>query len=123
MLLQVNLQQVNKEGNVSFYATAKINTGKSSKLSDVASECAEFCKGVIELNQECAKLGYTSATNNVKKSLPLSLTIKGLGKDNDVNCEIFFKNFGKFAYEATETKVKKAMEYKIEFVERFSQFA
>lgn len=116
MKLNVVLSQVNKAGNVSFKAVKNVNTG-SKGLEIVALESAKFCADIIKLKKNVAKLGYASAVNGIKKSLPMNLTIVGLDDADDINLSLEWVSFGKFANEATEAKLRKFFELNIEFAE------
>lgn len=116
MKLNVVLSQVNKAGKVSFKAVKNVNTG-SKGLEIVALEAAKFCADIVKLKKNVAKLGYASAVNGIKKSLPMNLTIIGLDDADDVNISLEWGSFGKFANEATEAKIRKFFELNLEFAE------
>jgi len=116
MKLSVVLKQVNKAGNVSFKAVKAVNTGNAG-LEVVAIESAKFCSDIIKLKNNVAKLGYASAVNGIKKSLPMQLDIVGLDDADDVNIQLSWNSFGKFANESTEAKIRKFFELNIEFAE------
>ena len=119
MKLNVVLSQVNKAGKVSFKAVKNVNTG-SKGLEIVALETAKFCADIIKLKKNVAKLGYASAVNGIKKSLPMNLTIIGLDDADDVNISLEWGSFGKFANEATEAKIRKFFELTLEFADYHS---
>jgi len=119
MKLSVVLKQVNKAGKVSFKAVKAVNTG-SAGLEVVALEAAKFCSDIVKLKNNVAKLGYASAVNGIKKSLPMSLTIIGLDDADDVNISLEWGSFGKFANEATEAKIRKFFEFTLEFADYHS---
>ena len=119
MELNVVLTQVNKSGNVSFEAKRKLNIGEN-EVSHVSLEIAAFCKDISKLCKSNANLGFASAVSGIKKSLPMSITLQGLGDDDDVNVSLEYRNFGKFVENTTETKLRKFLKNNIEFAEKYS---
>lgn len=114
MKLQVILSQLNKSNNATFKASAIINIGEHG-VESVSKEIAKFCKDVQKLCKQNKAVGLHTV-NNIKKSLPMSIDINGLGEDSDVVVSLFYRNFGKFVETATEDVLCEVLQNNIEFV-------
>ena len=114
MLVQFILEQKNAKGKTSFKAVKKVNIG-NNELSDVSLEIANFSKDIINLCEKNAKLGYRSAINGIKKSLPMTLKLV----TEDETLKLSYRNYGKFCHEASKTNIKKFLKNNIEFTQKW----
>jgi hypothetical protein len=123
MKIQVVLKQANKIGNVSFKATAVLNLGNEN-VESVSKEIAKFCKATIELHAKQLALGYKAGKcNSIKKSLPMQLVITGYGEDMDIqSIENEWRNFGKFAEETTEAKLRQFIFNEVKHKNTFAEW-
>lgn len=114
MLVQFTLTQKNKDGKNSFKAVKNVNIGNND-FSDVSKEISIFTKDIINLCENNKKLGYKSAFNGIKKSLPMTLKIV----TEDENLQLNYRNYGKFAYDATQKTLQKFLKNNIEFTQKW----
>ena len=118
MKLRIELKQKNKtSGNTTFKATANVLNIGSDNLESCSKEIAAFCKGVVDLQRKNAKRGYKNAVNCIKKTVPMQITISGVGEDSDIDTvQLYYRNFGKFVSEATEANLRGFLSDNIKFV-------
>ena len=115
MLFNVKLSQVNKANDVTFNASKKISTGKSTELTSIASEISSFCLAFSKLTESNKKRGYNN-NNGIRKSQTMTMVIQGIGEDKDIVIELSFRNFGRFVLETTEANLKGLLADNINFL-------
>lgn len=116
MLLNVDLSQANVKGDVTFNASKKINTGKAENLLAIANEVSGFCIAFRDLVKRNHKRGWTGL-KGIRKSQVMTLTIQGIGDDDDINIQLSFRNFGKFLEETTRKNLQGLLDDNINFIE------
>lgn len=116
MKLTFVLTQKNKAGQISFGASKTVEVGDDREIQNIASEIAHFSHDVQKLVQRNKELGYRTAYNGIKKSLPLSIDIKAVNaEDEDFNVSLHYRNFGKYVSETTTENLQAFLVANIEF--------
>lgn len=110
------LTQKNKSGQISFGASKTVDVGDDNEIKNIASEIAHFSHDVQKLVERNKELGYRTAYNGIKKSLPLSIDIKAVNtEDEDFNVSLHYRNFGKYITETTTENLQAFLVANIEF--------
>lgn len=117
----IKLSQKNTKGEAVFSATAKFNLPEGDEFAAFGKELANFAHETLQYQQRSKSRGINTAM--IRKTLPVNITIASIDDNDDLQVELYFKNFGKFISEATEQTVAEQLADSAEFTYKFSNWA